>query len=301
VSKQALGKGLDALLGPGGDDLDIFKNGDNGDNFPGKLTESFVDISLIETNPFQPRKEFNEEALQELADSIKEIGIIQPVIVEKKNGKYEIVAGERRYRAAKIAGLEKIPVIEKSFSEEEKYEIALIENIQREDLSPIEEAKAYQQLINNYSLSQEALSKKLGKKRSTIANSLRLLKLPEDMQKSLNSGEISAGHARSILSVVNPADQRILFNRIISGGLSVRESEKQSSDLNKGIRIKSDTSKREDQLLKKKNPDIMDVEQRFIDALGTKVNLKGNLAKGKIEITYFSRDDLERIFDIIVG
>ena len=300
MSKQALGKGLDALLGPGGDDLDIFENGDNGDNDSGKITESFVDLSMIITNPDQPRKEFNEDALQELADSIKEIGIIQPVIVEKKNGKYEIVAGERRYRASKMAGLEKIPVIEKSFSEEEKYEIALIENIQREDLSPIEEAKAYQQLINNYSLSQDALSKKLGKKRSTIANSLRLLKLPEDMQNALNNGEISAGHARSILSVVNPADQRILFNRIISGGLSVRESEKQSSDLNKGIRSSSESSKQDDKLLKKKNPDVMDVEQRFIDALGTKVNLKGNLAKGKIEITYFSRDDLERIFDIIV-
>ena len=300
MSKQVLGKGLDALLGPGGDNLDIFDDGDNGDIVSGEIKESFLDISLIVTNPDQPRKEFKEEALQELADSIKEIGIIQPVIVEKKNDKYEIVAGERRYRASKLAGLDRIPVIEKSFSEEEKYEIALIENIQREDLSPIEEAKAYQQLINNYSLSQEALSKKLGKKRSTIANSLRLLKLPQDMQEALNNSDISAGHARSILSVVNPADQRILFNRIVSGGLSVRESEKQSSELNKGIRSKSDSSKKDDTLLKKKNPDVMDVEQRFIDALGTKVNLKGNLAKGKIEITYFSKDDLERIFDIIV-
>ena len=300
MSKQALGKGLDALLGPGGDDLDIFSGGDNGDFNKNSIKESFVDISLIVTNPDQPRKEFKEEALQELADSIKEIGIIQPVIVEKKNGKYEIVAGERRYRASKLAGLDRIPVIEKSFSEEEKYEIALIENIQREDLSPIEEAKAYQQLINNYNLSQEALSRKLGKKRSTIANSLRLLKLPEDMQDALNSSDISAGHARSILAVINPADQRILFNRIMSDGLSVRESEKQSSDLNKGIRMKSDSVRKDDKFLKKKNPDVMDVEQRFIDALGTKVNLKGNLAKGRIEITYFSREDLERIFDIIV-
>ena len=300
MSNKALGKGLDALLGAGADNLDVFGGGDNGDIQASGNSESFIDISLIHANPNQPRKDFKEDALQELADSIKEIGIIQPVIVEKKNGKYEIVAGERRYRASKLAGLKKIPVIEKTFSEEEKYEIALIENIQRENLSPIEEAKAYQQLINNYSLSQDALSKKLGKKRSTIANSLRLLKLPEDMQNALNNGEISAGHARSILSAINPADQRILFNRIISGGLSVRESEKQSSELNKGIRKTSDSSKRNDTLLKKKNPDVMDVEQRFIDALGTKVNLKGNLAKGKIEITYFSKDDLERIFEIIV-
>jgi ParB family transcriptional regulator, chromosome partitioning protein len=295
VSNKALGKGLEALMQTGLDDSLDFR--DNGDN---RLIENFIDISMIITNPDQPRKEFKEEALQELADSIKEIGIIQPIIVEKKNGKYEIVAGERRYRASKIAGLKKIPVIEKSFSEEEKYEIALIENIQREDLSPIEEAKAYLQLINNYTLSQEALSKKLGKKRSTIANSLRLLKMPQDMQSALNTGEISAGHARSILSVVNPADQRILFNRILTGGLSVRESEKQSSELNKGIRLTSDSSKKDDNLLKKKNPDVMSVEQRFIDALGTKVNLKGNLAKGKIEITYFSKEDLERIFEIIV-
>lgn len=297
MSNKALGKGLEALLQSGLDDIDPVNNGDNGEN---KIIENYIDISMIYANPDQPRKEFKEEALQELADSIKEIGIIQPVIVEKKNGKYEIVAGERRYRASKLAGLKKIPVIEKSFSEEEKYEIALIENIQREDLSPIEEAKAYLQLINNYNLSQEALSKKLGKKRSTIANSLRLLKMPQDMQNALNNGEISAGHARSILSVVNPADQRILFNRILTGGLSVRESEKQSSELNKGIRLKSDSSKKDDKLLKKKNPDVMGVEQKFIDALGTKVNLNGNLAKGKIEITYFSKEDLERIFEIIV-
>jgi len=297
VSNKALGKGLEALLQGGLDDVDSIDNRENGDN---KIIENFIDISMIHANPDQPRKEFKEDALQELADSIKEIGIIQPVIVEKKNGKYEIVAGERRYRASKLAGLKKIPVIEKSFSEEEKYEIALVENIQREDLSPIEEAKAYLQLINNYSLSQEALSKKLGKKRSTIANSLRLLKMPQDMQNALNNGEISAGHARSILSVVNPADQRILFNRIITGGLSVRESEKQSSELNKGIRLKNDSSKKDDKLMKKKNPDIMHVEQRFIDALGTKVNLNGNLAKGRIEITYFSKEDLERIFEIIV-
>lgn len=297
MSNKALGKGLEALLQGGLDDVDSIDNRENGDN---KIIENFIDISMIHANPDQPRKEFKEDALQELADSIKEIGIIQPVIVEKKNGKYEIVAGERRYRASKLAGLKKIPVIEKSFSEEEKYEIALVENIQREDLSPIEEAKAYLQLINNYSLSQEALSKKLGKKRSTIANSLRLLKMPQDMQNALNNGEISAGHARSILSVVNPADQRILFNRIITGGLSVRESEKQSSELNKGIRLKNDSSKKDDKLMKKKNPDIMHVEQRFIDALGTKVNLNGNLAKGRIEITYFSKEDLERIFEIIV-
>ena len=292
MSNKALGKGLEALLNSGLQDV---VNGDNRDY------DGFVDISLIDTNPDQPRKEFREEALQELADSIREIGVIQPVIVEKKNGRYILIAGERRYRASKLAGLSEIPVIEKSFSDEEKLEIALIENIQREDLSPIEEAKAYQHLINSYTLSQEELSKKLGKKRSTIANSLRLLKMPEDMQYSLNKGDITAGHARSILSVVNPADQRILFSRILKNGLSVRESEQQASELNRGIRGQNPSSgKKEEQILRKKNPDVMDIEQQFIDALGTKVSLNGNLLKGKIEITYFSREDLERIFEIII-
>ena len=291
MSKRALGKGLEALFQSVSDEtLSEEKVGAIG---------LYVDIDKIIPNPNQPRKEFNAEMLNELAESIREKGVLQPILVEKKGDRYIIIAGERRFRASGIAGLKKIPVIEKNFTEEEKYEIALIENIQREDLSPIEEAKAYQTLITSYNLGQDELSKKIGKNRSTIANSLRLLKMPQDMQDALSSGEISAGHARAVLSVINPADQRILFNRIINGGLSVREAEKQSSDLNNGMRSLHGTGEKKEQLQKKKSPDVMNLEQQLIDALGTKVNLNGSLAKGKIEISYFSREDLERLFELI--
>ena len=297
MSKKALGKGLEAL----------FKTSGNDDNFnyadPDKKSSAagfgyFVGIEKIITNPDQPRKEFDEEQLNELAASIKEKGVLQPILVEKTGEKYLIIAGERRYRAASLAGLKEVPVIEKEFKQEEKLEIALIENIQREDLSPIEEAKAFSILIKNYNIGQDELSKRVGKNRSTIANSLRLLKMPLDMQDSLSSGEISSGHARAILSVVNPADQRILFKRIVSDALSVREAEKQAAAFNKGMRGAGQEEKKEN-VKKKKTPDILRIEEKFIDVLGTKVNLSGTIAKGKIEISYFSKDDLERIFDII--
>lgn len=302
MSKKALGKGLEALFQttqganysePGGaEEKAVDASGGIG---------HFVDIEKIVPNPDQPRKEFDKEHLEELAASISEKGVLQPLLVEKRNDRFVIIAGERRFRAARIAGLKEIPVIEKNLSEEEKYEIALIENIQREDLSPIEEAKAYLTLINNYSLGQEELSKKIGRNRSTIANSLRLLKMPQDMQDALSSGEITSGHARAILSVVNPADQRILFSRILTSSLSVREAEKQASELNRGMRRQQGKSDGNDMLQKKKSPDIMHVEQKFIDRLGTKVSLKGSITRGKIEISYFSKDDLERIFEIITG
>ncbi len=297
MSKKALGKGLEALFqttgkGENFSDTENVKNRDSGG------FGHFADIGKLVTNPDQPRKEFDEEMLKELASSIKEKGILQPILVEKKDEKYQIIAGERRFRAAIIAGLKEVPVIEKELSEEEKLEIALIENIQREALSPIEEAKAFSMLIKNYNIGQDELSKQVGKNRSTIANSLRLLKMPQDMQDALSSEDITPGHARAILSVVNPADQRILFSRIISGALSVREAEKQAADLNKGIRGAAQDEKK-DSLKKKKSPDVARIEQKFIDIFGTKVNLSGTLSKGKIEITYFSKDDLERIFDII--
>jgi len=305
VSKKALGKGLEALFQASSND----NSPDYTDYTDGSKKESaaglgqFVDIKKIIANPDQPRKDFSEEALRELADSIKEKGVLQPILVQKAGGKYQIIAGERRYRAASLAGLKEVPVfftssvIEKELSEEEKLEIALIENIQRENLSPIEEAKAFSTLIKTYNIGQDELSKRVGKNRSTIANSLRLLKMPQEMQDALSSGEISPGHARAILSVINPAEQQILFNRIVSGALSVREAEKQAASLNKGIRGPGE-EKRET-LKKPKSPDVAEIEQKFIDILGTKVNLNGTLAKGRVEISYFSRDDLVRIFDIV--
>lgn len=287
MSKKALGKGIDALLSIGGD----VESGSQ------KQSELEVSIDKLIPNPDQPRKAFNQDALQELADSIKEQGIIQPIIVEDgQDGSFLIIAGERRYRAAKLAGVLSVPVLVRSFSTEQKLEIALIENIQREDLNPIEEAQAYKQLIDSLELSQDTLSKRIGKKRSTIANSLRLLKLSNEMQQALVDGSLSAGHARAILSVVNPADQMILFSRIINDGLSVRNAEEMSSELNKGLR--GEKAKKE-KLSKKQDPEIQQIEQKLIDILGTKVQLKGSLKAGKIEISYYSMDDLERVYELL--
>ena len=255
-----------------------------------------IKIQQIETNPDQPRKIFHEESLQELADSIREQGVLQPILVEKKGLKYCIVAGERRYRAASLAGLETIPAIVKSFTQGQKLEVALIENIQRENLNPIEESKAFRYLIETSALSQEELSKRIGKKRSTIANSLRLLNLNDSMQAAISAGNITAGHARALLSVVNPSDQIVLFEKIQLEGLSVRQAEKLASELNEGSRAAKNKKK---STVKKKNHTIIQIEEKFIEALGTKVSVKGTLEKGKLEISYFSADDLERVYELL--
>jgi ParB family chromosome partitioning protein len=287
VSKKALGKGIDALI-----------NQVEEPQTPEKSDVHKVALRNIEANPYQPRNRFDEEGLAELADSIKQQGIIQPLVVEANTqGGYTIIAGERRCRAARMAGLSEVPVIIRSFNEQEKLEIALIENIQREDLNAIEEAKAYRQLMDRYELNQEALAKKIGKKRSTVANAVRLLKLPEDMQDAIVEGTLSSGHARAILSVVNPADQRILFSRILSEELSVREAERQAAGFNKGVR--SSEKSKEKKADRNVSPEVQRIEQKFLDALGTKVTLKGNLNKGKIEIAYYSKEDLERLYEII--
>ena len=229
---SGLGRGLNALL-----DESEQETRDNAPEAVRAGSELFVDPSLLKPNPHQPRREFDEEALKELADSIREHGIIQPIIAEEAgDGTYFIIAGERRTRAARLAGLLTVPVILKKFSEERKLEVALIENIQRENLNPIEEAEAYHQLMTMGNLSQEETAARVGKNRSTVANALRLLKLPEDIRSSLSTGQISPGHARAILSIMNPADQRILFGRIVGNGLSVREAERMAAELNGGSR-----------------------------------------------------------------
>ncbi len=291
MAKNALGKGIDALFGDTGDSRDI-RNID-------ESSVSTLPIKQIQAADNQPRKMFTQEALQELADSIRQKGILQPVLVRPHGDRYQIVAGERRFRAAMLAGLEKVPVIISDISDNEKLEIALIENIQREDLTPIEEAEAYKHMIETLSISQEEVAEKVGKKRSTVTNSLRLLKLSQDMQKAINDGEITAGHARALLSVLNPADQRILFNRICTQGLSVRETERQAAALNSGSR--KTTEKEKKTAVKTQDFDIKNMEQKFIDALGTKVQVKGDLKNGRIEIHYYSRDDLDRVYDLIVG
>ncbi len=285
MSKRALGKGIEALLQNTGSEEPKADTG-----------QLSVPLGKIYPNPDQPRKTFAEESLKELADSIREQGIIQPIIVEAYGSGYRIIAGERRFRAAQLAHLAEVPVIVRSFTEEEKLEIALIENIQREDLNPIEEALGYRQLIDHTGLSQDDVAKKVGKNRSTIANSLRLLKMSQEMQDALSYSKMTAGHARALLSILNPADQMILFSRIVTDGLSVREAEAQASELNRGgraVQVEKSVS------MKKKDPELNTIEQRLIDLFGTKVSVKGSAKKGRIEISYFSLDDLDRILEIV--
>lgn len=295
MSKKALGKGLDALL------FSDKQNQEEAEKIPRDQIIR-VPIGSCKPNPHQPRKTFNEETLAELTESVREQGIIQPILVERKDDSYVIIAGERRFRAAQRAGLEEIPVVVKQLSEAEKLEIALIENIQRDNLTPIEEAEAYSHLIEQTGLNQEEIAKKVGKKRSTVANSLRLLKLPQKMQAALSAGELSAGHARAILSLINPAHQEMLFSHIRDKGLSVRETEGEAARLNSGkLAAKKEKGKPSSPggSPETKPPEICEMEERFIDVLGTKVEIRGGIKKGKVELYYYSMDDLERLYEVI--
>ena len=292
MSKKALGKGIDALfLSPEEEVKAVLP--------PSGTTVLMVPVDRVKQNPFQPRKRFNEEALQELSLSIAQQGILQPILAEKLEDFFIIVAGERRYRAALMAGLTEVPLIVKEFTEEEKLEIALIENLQREDLTPLEEAKAIKAIIDKTGLSQESIAEKLGKNRSTIANSLRLLKLPQEIQESLDREELTPGHARAILSLVNPADQQILFKRILKEELSVRKAEELALQLSRGSRAAENPVKEKPAQRANLGPELLEMEQQLIDSLGTKVAIRGNGKSGKIEISYFSMEDLERVLSII--
>ena len=256
---------------------------------------NFIDIQLIVANPDQPRKDFDQVALQELANSIKEKGILQPILVEKTGDKYQIVAGERRYRAALLAHLTKVPIITGSFSKQEKLEIALIENIQRKDLTPIEEALAYEALMQNSNLNQDELAKKVGKNRSTIANSLRLLKLNDQMKEAVSRGTLSAGHARAILSVDSKENQKKLFDAIVKKELSVREAEAMAAKLNQ-----EDANAVNPKLYNsKKDPETAATEQKFAEKLGTKVSIKGTMKKGKLEISYKTKEELLHLYEML--
>ena len=293
MSKKALGKGLDALL------YSDKPAQEKGDQIPREQIIR-VPVASCKPNPHQPRKTFNEETLSELTESVREQGIIQPILVERKDDSYVIIAGERRFRAAVRAGLEEIPVVVKQLSEAEKLEIALIENIQRDNLTPIEEAEGYSHLIEQTGLNQEEIARKVGKKRSTVANSLRLLKLPRKMQSAISAGEMSAGHARAILSILNPAHQDMLFDHIIDRGLSVREAENEAARLNSGkLNRNKEKGKAAAGSPETKPPEIGEMEERFIDALGTKVEIRGGIKKGKVELHYYSMDDLERLYEVI--
>lgn len=258
----------------------------------------WVNPALLKPNPWQPRQYFDETKLAELTESVRQDGILSPVIIEDaEDGSFFIIAGERRTRAARAAGLEKIPVQLRKYTDSRKLEVALIENIQRTDLNPVEEAQAYYQIMELEGITQEEVAKRVGKNRSTVANAMRLLKLPEDMQHSLAAGSITAGHARALLSILNPADQRVLFARITGQGMSVRQAEQQAQELNGGARAHKAAKPA---AAENRDPDYSAIEQKFIDALGTKVQLKGDFDRGTITISYFTKDDLNRIYELII-
>ena len=302
--KRGLGKGLSALL-PNDDPVEetISEAGVSGTESgevpvsgTANTGEILIPLEKLTPNPNQPRKDFDEAELQELADSIRQQGIIQPIIAEDAgDGTYIIIAGERRTRAAKIAGLSEAPVILRKYSDEKRMLVSLIENIQRADLNPIEEASAYKRLMEFGGFSQDELASNVGKNRATVANALRLLKLPKEMLESIRKAEISPGHARAILAVPNAKEQQILFQEILKKGLSVREAEKRAAALG------SQNKKPQKTDAKDKAPELNAMIEKFISRLGTKVAINGDLNKGTISIEYYSMEDLERLYEILGG
>ena len=257
--------------------------------------ELMVKVTAIEPNREQPRKDFNEEAMEELAESMKVYGVLQPLLVQKKGDYYEIIAGERRWRAAKLAGLKEVPVVIREYTKQQTMEIALIENVQREDLNPIEEAKAYQRLIQEFELKQEEIAARVGKNRVTITNSMRLLKLDERVQDLLIQNQITGGHARALLSVEDGQLQYELAGKIIAENLSVREIEKIVKSLSKKKNPKEKNVEDESLALI-----FRDLEERMKSAMGTKVSInRKDKNKGRVEIEYYSESELERIVELI--
>ncbi|MCT4597289.1 MAG: ParB/RepB/Spo0J family partition protein [Vallitalea sp.] len=282
--KRGLGKGLSALIT---DDLEQ----EISNKKQGIVT---LNINKVEPNREQPRRQFDEDLLQELADSIKQYGIIQPLLVTKKDNYYELVAGERRWRAAKLAGLQEVPVIIKGYSSQEILEVSLIENIQRENLNPIEEAFAYQKLIDCFKLKQDEVAEKVSKSRSTIANSMRLLNLDKRVQAMIVDEMISSGHARALLAIKDNELQYNIANKIFDEKLNVRETEKLIKQILNPKKLKE--KKSQDEL----EPVYREVEEKFQEILGTKVMInRKNNKKGRIEIEYYSDDELERIIELI--
>lgn len=322
MSKRRLGKGIDALIQSQDQEAPPQVEG---------ITE--VAVSALKPNPNQPRKHFDETALGELADSIREKGVLQPILVEPaEDGSYVIIAGERRYRAALQAGIERVPVIPRSFTPAEKLEIALIENLQREDLNPIEEARAYQSLMETAQATQDELARRLGKNRSTVANSLRLLRLPVAVQEAVAEGRLSPGHARAVLAVESEERRSALAQAMLSQEVSVRVAERAAALVNTGT--EASKALREALLAgadvdgpaggegrtegaqgagsrsgagsgrsagAARDPHLAAVEQNLLEWLGTRVNVRGSAERGKIEIEYLSTEDLNRIVEIIRG
>lgn len=291
MAARGLGKGLDSLIpdavGP--------SKGNEKEKIKPQSPDSVVDINMVEPNRDQPRKKFDENALLELAESIKQYGLLQPILVQDRKTYYEIIAGERRWRAAKLAGLKKVPVIIRNLTEQEIVEISLIENIQREDLNPIEEALAYKKLLTEFNLKQEEVAERVSKSRTAVTNSMRLLKLCDDVQKMVVEDKLSTGHARAILSIEDPEEQFTLAKKIYNEKMSVRDVEKYIKNMNKPVKPKKEENKSLSVI-------YQDVEDKLKSSLGTKVSVssKDGNGSGKIEIEFYTHDDLDRIIEILM-
>lgn len=289
MEKKGLGRGLGALI-PSGDNAE-------------RAAVNEIEIERISKNPYQPRKTFNDEKFQELVESVRVHGVLQPVVVRVAgSGQYELVAGERRLRASIAAGLKRVPAVIRELTDEQSLQVALIENLQREDINAMEAAQAYKRLADEFGLSQEELAFSIGKSRSAVANTMRLINLPASVQVELAKGAISEGHARAILSLSDEAEQVDLCHKIISSGLSVRESERMAREwpMSAGIGGTKGVVSRET-LPASPDPNLLEVESRLREVLGTKVNLVKNKERGRIEIEFYSDDELERLLLLLTG
>ena len=295
AAKRGLGKGLDAIIPSGNINSGPVKT--PAEAVTDKGPETIVKITQVEPNREQPRKNFDEDALQELADSIKQFGLLQPILVQDRKTHYEIIAGERRWRAAKLAGLKEVPVIIRDYTEQEIVEISLIENIQREDLNPIEEAQAYKKLLTEFNLKQDEVAERVSKSRTAVTNSMRLLKLCDEVQQMIIDDMLSTGHARALITIEDPEQQYTIAQKIFDEKLSVRDVEKLVKNLNKSEKPKKE-------ITEDKSLEIIyqDVAEKLKQSLGTKVDIssKGN-GSGKIEIEFYNHDDLDRIIELLSG
>lgn len=292
---RGLGKGLDSLIPVAVPKTEPAEKKEAGqeDNTQG----IYVKITKVEPNREQPRKNFDEDALQELADSIKQYGIVEPLIVQDRKTYYEIIAGERRWRAAKLAGLKEVPVIIRNYTEQEIVEISLIENIQREDLNPIEEAQAYRRLLTEFNLKQDEVAERVSKSRTAVTNSMRLLKLCDEVQQMIIDDMITTGHARALISIEDPEQQYTIAQKVFDEKLSVRDVEKLVKNLNKPEKVKKEVVT--DKALEAV---YQDLEEKLKQSLGTKVSIasKGD-GSGRLEIEFYTHDDLEKITDLLTG
>lgn len=292
MAARGLGKGLDSLI-PNtiGESKGKADKGTGSENMN---PETMVKLTAVEPNRDQPRKNFDEDALLELAESIKQFGLLQPILVQERDGYYEIIAGERRWRAAKIAGLKEVPVIIKNLTDQEIVEISLIENIQREDLNPIEEAQAYKRLLNEFHLKQDEVAERVSKSRTAVTNSMRLLKLCDEVQQMVVNEMITTGHARALLSIEDPEEQYMIAQKVFDEKMSVREVEKLVKNLHKPEKPKKVENKSLEVI-------YQNIEEKLKESLGTKVSIssKDNGA-GKIQIEFYDHDDLDRLMEYII-